>query len=73
MYGNTIENKPVLNNANAIIDFPANKNNSLKTEQITVQTDNDGTKTVEIMIPVKCLGNFCRTLKTPLINCQILF
>ena len=28
-------------------------------------------KNVEIMVPLKYLSNFCRTLETPLINCEI--
>ena len=36
------------------------------------QTGDDGTKNVEIMVPLKYLSNFWRTLKIPLIiNCEI--
>ena len=35
------------------------------------QTRDDGTKNVEIMVPLKYLGNFWRTLGMPLINCEI--
>ena len=38
---------------------------------MTGQTGNDGTKNVEIMVPLKYLSNFCRTLEMPLINCEI--
>ena len=31
-----------------------------------------GTKDVEIMVPLKYLGNLWRTLEIPLINCQII-
>ena len=37
------------------------------------QTGNNGTKIVEIMVPLKYLSNFCRTLEMPLINCKITF
>ena len=37
----------------------------------TGQTGNDGTKDVEIMVPLKYLSNFCRTLEMPLINCEV--
>ena len=38
---------------------------------MTGQTGDDGTKNVEIMVPLKCLSNFWRTLEMPLINCEI--
>ena len=39
--------------------------------KITGQTGDDGTKDVEIMIPLKYLSNFRRTLEMPLINCEV--
>ena len=39
--------------------------------KITGQTGNDGTKDVEIMVPLKYLSNFWRTLETTLINCEV--
>ena len=38
--------------------------------KMTGQTGNNGTKNVEIMVPLK-LSNFWRTLEMPLINCEI--
>ena len=38
---------------------------------MTVQNGDDGTKGVEIMVPLKYLSNFWRTLEMPLINCEI--
>ena len=38
---------------------------------MTDQTENNGTKDVEIMVPRKYLSNFWRTLEIPLINCEI--
>ena len=38
---------------------------------MTDQTGDDGTKNVEIMVPLKYLSNFRRTLEMPLINCEI--
>ena len=38
--------------------------------KITGQTGNDGTKDVEIIVPLKYLSNFWRTLEMPLINCE---
>ena len=39
--------------------------------KITGQTGDDGTKDVEIMVPLKYLSNFWRTLEMPLINCEV--
>ena len=66
--------EPASNNNGDIIDFPGNNNNSNSfkfKQQITGQTGNSGTKNVEIMVPLKYLSNFCRTLEKPLINCEI--
>ena len=38
---------------------------------MTGQTGNDGKKNVEIIVPIKCLSNFWRTLEMPLINCEV--
>ena len=39
--------------------------------KITGQTGNGGTKDVEIMVPLKHLSNFWRTLEMTLINCEV--
>ena len=39
--------------------------------KITGQTGNGGTMDVEIMVSLKYLSNFRRTLSMPLINCEI--
>ena len=39
--------------------------------KITGRTGDDGTKDVEIMVPLKYLSNFWRTLEMPLINCEV--
>ena len=40
--------------------------------KITGKTPNaDNEKDVEIMVPLKCLSNFWRTLEIPLINCEV--
>ena len=41
--------------------------------KITGRTGNDGRKDVEIMVPLKYLSNFWRTLEMPLINCEVNF
>ena len=39
--------------------------------KFTGQTGYNGTKNVEIMVPLKYLSNFWRTLEMPLINCEV--
>ena len=39
--------------------------------KITGETGNDGTKDIEIIVPLKYLSNFWRTLEMPLINCEV--
>ena len=39
--------------------------------KITGQTDNNGRINVEIMVPLKYLSNFWRTLEMSLINCEV--
>ena len=64
---------PAVNNDNAIVDFT---NNNLTDSfhfkvKMTGQTGNNGTKNLEIMVPLKYLSNFWRTLEMSLINCEI--
>ena len=56
--------KPFLNANAAIAGFPAYINNSalFKFKTIAGRTENDGTKTVKVRIPLKYLSNFWRTL-----------
>ena len=61
------------NNNNAIVDFTENNltdSFNFKVKMIG-QTGNDGTKDVEIVVPLKYLSNFWRTLEMPLINCEV--
>ena len=64
---------PSRNNNNQIINFAANnRTDSFNFKaKITGQTGNNGTKDVEIMVPLKYLSNFWRTLEMPLINCEV--
>ena len=39
--------------------------------KITGQTGHDGTKNVEIIVPLSYLSVFWRSLELPLINCEI--
>ena len=56
--------KPALNNDGTVIDFGDNNTTVLfkLIEKISGQTGNDGTKSIEIMIPLKCLSNFGKPL-----------
>ena len=71
---------PAVNNAGDIVDFNgANATDSFNFKtKITGQTaaDNNngniaGRVDVEIMVPLKYLSNFWRTLEMPLINCEV--
>ena len=64
----------VLGNNGDITDFNesnADTNLFILKVKLTRQTGNNGTKYVEIMLPLKYLSNFCRTLESSLINCEI--
>ena len=68
--------EPAIDDNVGVIDFPADNNNSKSfkfKQQITGKTGNSGIKDVEIMVPLKYLNNFWRTLKISLINCETLF
>ena len=68
--------EPAIDDNVGVIDLPGDNNNSKSfkfKQQITGKTGNSGTKDVEIMVPLKYLNNFWRTLKITLINCEILF
>ena len=62
-----------VNNAGKIVAFNgANATDSFNFKtKITGQTNNKGRIHVEIMVPLKYLSNFCRTLEMLLINCEV--
>ena len=64
---------PAVNNNNAIVDFTNNNiTDSFNFKvKMTCQTGDNGTKNVEIIVPLKYLNNFWRTLEMPLINCEV--
>ena len=64
---------PARDNNDEIIAFDANNlTDSFKFKaKITGQTGNDRTKDIEIIVPLKYLSNFWRTLEMPLINCEV--
>ena len=65
--------KPAVNNDGNIVDFNrANSTDSFNFKtKTTGQTDNNGRINNEIMVPLKYLSNFWRTLVMPLINCEV--
>ena len=65
--------EPFIDNNGNIIDVRDDPDSaSFKYKQkITGETGNDGTKDVQIMVPLKYLNNFWRTLEMPLINCEM--
>ena len=66
--------KRALDNNDNVIDVSANSNNSILfkfKQQITEQTRNSDTQTVEIMVQLNYPSTFWRTLEMPLINCEI--
>ena len=64
---------PALNANDEITRFTGgNTTDSFKLKaKITGETGNNGTKDVEIIVPLKYLSNFWRTLEMPLINCEV--
>ena len=64
---------PARDNNDELINFAAgNPTDSFDFKvKITGRTGNDGTKNVEIMVSLKYLSNFWRTLEKPLINCEV--
>ena len=65
--------EPALTNADAIANFSVADNSDSVTfkQQITGKTAAGGIKNVEIMMPLKYLNNFWKTLDISLINCEI--
>ena len=64
---------PAVNNHDNIVNFDgtnATDSFNFKTK-ITGKTNDTGRINVEIMVPLKYLGNFRRTLEMPLISCEI--
>ena len=63
---------PAVNDDGDIADFnEANATDSFNSKSKTGQTDDDGIINNEIMVPLKYLSNFWKTLEIPLINCEV--
>ena len=73
VYGNIVKIYQLENANDDIIVFDVNNATDSFTfkAKITGQTGNNGTKDVEIMVTLKYLSNFWRTLEMPLINCEV--
>ena len=54
-----------------LVDFPGDSASIKLKQKLTGSTGNDGTKNVEITVPLKYLSNFWRAIETPLNNCEI--
>ena len=67
------KDKPFIEYNSVIFDIPDDPDNaSFKYKQKTTdQTENDGTKVVQIMVPSKYLSNFWKTLEMSLISFEI--
>ena len=63
---------PAGNNNGSIVEFNGSNNTDSFNfkARITGQTGDNGTKEVEIMVPLKYLINFWGTLEMPLTNCE---
>ena len=63
-----------MTDAGAIANFSAADHSALFNfkQKITGKIANGGRKNVEIMVQLKCLSNFWRTLEMVLINCKII-
>ena len=69
VYGNTID-EPFLNDNDAIVDFPADNNNSASFKFKTKTAGrirNNGTKDVKIIVLFKNISNFWRIIEMTLI------
>ena len=64
---------PAVDDNNAIVNFTDNNlTDSFNFKvKITGQIRDDGTKNVEIMVPIKYLSTVWRTFEMPLINCEV--
>ena len=60
---------PAVDNYNAIVNFT--DNNPTDSFNFKVKMTKNGTKNVKIMVPLKYLSNFWRTLEMPLINREV--
>ena len=77
-YSKTSENvwqyyrdESALNDAGALANFPGNSASFKYKQKITDLRGDYGTKAVQILVPLRYLSNFWKTLEMPLVNCEI--
>ena len=63
--------EPTLNNAGASDSFPGYKASFKCKEKLAGSKEDNGTKAVQIIVPLKYLSNFSRILQKPWNNCEI--
>ena len=63
--------KPVLTDAGTFDNFPGNSASFKFKQKLTGSTGDNGKKAVQILVPLKYLSIFWRTLEIPLVNCEI--
>ena len=61
--------EPILKKVGAVVDFTDNDTSDSFNFKEEI-TGNDSTKDVEILVPLRYLSNFWRTIKMSLINCE---
>ena len=66
-----LQKRTALNNDGTPVNFPGNSASFKLKQKTTGSTGNDGTKASQMMVPLKYLGNFWKTLEMSLINCEI--
>ena len=64
--------EPVFTPAGFFDDFPGNSASLKFKQKLTGSTGDDGEKAVQIMVPLKHLSNFWRTLEMPLLNVKLI-
>ena len=65
------KDQPALTDAGAAGNFPCNSDLFKLKQKITGTSGADSTRKIKIMMTLKCLSNFRRTLAMSLINCEI--
>ena len=59
-----------MNQPEMILNFPGCRALFKYNKKITAETEANDTKNVTVIVPLKYLSTFCRTLEMPLINCE---
>ena len=68
--GQYYRGEPDLDNNENFVDFRDNNNPFKFKQKTTGETGNGSTKDVEVIVPLKYLSSFWRTLEMPWINCE---